>query len=486
MNERLLGVRRGKGEAYQETDFLSPAVNSPIGISKFDSEETSPNIGDFPDGEIISPYYQLQFNTHGMPLKAPHKSKIEKTGTIFSGTLNLSNTILGAGLLGLPYAISKTGLIWGYLLFLICCSLSAVGLHLTGAVARRVPDCSYYKVSTVLGWTRLRYLVDAAVAIKCFGVATSYLIVVGDLMPEAMDYLLSEDVSASTKDLLMSRQFWIIIFTVTFVCPTVTLKNLDSLKFTSFIALICIAYVIILIISYAFDPKMDPCMDHGVIKPGCRGKFEWGFPGDIQDFCGVISIFVFGFTCHQNMFSVANEIKRNTQRRLDRVMTFSLLICIGTYLVVSYSGYHTFGNEVNSDILKNMPINIWTTVMRLVFSVNLSLSFALQCHPCRNSISNIIWSKSAWDLDKKWFFLITSLIVICSVTITMFVSSLGIVLAIVGATGSTSISYILPGIFYFQIQKRGKKRWLALTLSVIGCIVVPFTLTFVFIGAAGE
>lgn len=305
-------------------------------------------------------------------------------------------------------------------------------------------------------------------------------------MPEAMDYLVTESVRPSTRNLLMNRRFWIIIFTVSFVFPTVILKNLDSLKFTSLIALTCIAYVIILIICYAFNPSMDPCLDHGVIKQSCRGDFDWGFPGSIEDFCGVISVFVFGFTCHQNMFSVANELKRNTQFRLDRVITYSLFICIGTYGIVSYSGYHSFGNEVKSDLLINMPDNIWTTIMRLVFAVNLSFSFALQCHPCRNSISNIIWKKSAWDLDKRYFVVLTFCIVICSVAITMFVTSLGIVLAIVGATGSTTISYILPGIFYFKIQKTGKKRWLALALSLIGCIVVPFTLTFVFLGVAGE
>jgi len=402
--------------------------------------------------------------------------------------MNLSNTILGAGLLGLPYAVSKTGLVWGFFLFFVCCALSATGLHLTAAVARRVPDCSYYKVSNVLGWTRLRFLVDGAVAIKCFGVATSYLIVIGDLMPEAMNYLtknaLNENlISSSTGLILMNRQMWIIIFTVTFVLPTVMLKNLDSLKFTSFIALSCIAYVIVIIICYAFNPAMDPCIHHGVPVENCRGEIYWGYPGNILNFCSVVSIFVFGFTCHQNMFSITNELKTNTQHRLDRVVTCALFICIVTYIMVSYSGYHTFGGEVQSDILKNMPDDIYTTIMRLVFSVNLGFSFALQCHPCRNSICNMIWRKSAWDLDRKYFILVTILIVLCSLTITMFVTSLGTVLAIVGATGSTAISYILPGIFYFKIQKHGKKRWLALALSSLGCMVVPFALTFVFIGA---
>ena len=39
------------------------------------------------------------------------------------------------------------------------------------------------------GWQRWYLLIDLAVAIKCFGVGCSYLVVIGDLMPEAMHQL---------------------------------------------------------------------------------------------------------------------------------------------------------------------------------------------------------------------------------------------------------------------------------------------------------
>ena len=34
----------------------------------------------------------------------------------------------------------------------------------------------------------------------------------------------------------------------------------------------------------------------------------------------------------------------------------------------------------------------------------------------------------------------------------MVVDNLGVILAVVGATGSTTISYILPGIFYVRVS----------------------------------
>jgi len=50
------------------------------------------------------------------------------------------------------------------------------------------------------------------------------------------------------------------------------------------------------------------------------------------------------------------------------------------------------------------------------------------------------------------FAAITTAIIILSYIVAMSVSSLDKVLAYVGSTGSTSISFILPGLFYYKIS----------------------------------
>ena len=90
----------------------------------------------------------------------------QKEASIFSSCMNLSNTILGAGLLGLPYAISKTGYILAFILFIIFGSLSSIGLNLAMSAAKVIsPKASYYTLSE-LSIPRAKKLVDLAVAIK--------------------------------------------------------------------------------------------------------------------------------------------------------------------------------------------------------------------------------------------------------------------------------------------------------------------------------
>src|SRR5205085_8835656 len=50
------------------------------------------------------------------------------------------------------------------------------------------------------------------------------------------------------------------------------------------------------------------------------------------------------------------------------------------------------------------------------------------------------------------FALLSTVIIILSYVVAMTVSSLEKVLAYVGSTGSTSISFILPGLFYYKIS----------------------------------
>jgi len=57
----------------------------------------------------------------------------------------------------------------------------------------------------------------------------------------------------------------------------------------------------------------------------------------------------------------------------------------------------------------------------------------------------------------------------------------------VGATGSTLISYILPGVFYWSLHReRSATRYAAGALAMWGMIVVPVCLTVIFMGGSAH
>ena len=68
----------------------------------------------------------------------------------------------------------------------------------------------------------------------------------------------------------------------------------------------------------------------------------------------------------------------------------------------------------------------------------------------------------------------------------MFCTDLGLILGLVGATGSTAVSYVFPGIFYFKLRKNGYKRYLGLLLFIMGLILIPLGVTVEILGSLGK
>ena len=122
----------------------------------------------------------------------------------------------------------------------------------------------------------------------CFGVGLSYLIVIGDLMPDAIDAFGVE------SGFFSNRQIWIVIgFLI--VGPLSCLKNLDALKFTSALAIVLVAFIAGLVFAYAVNPNSKPCADDSVDNWDCKGETTLVAFG--MESVRRLGIFVFAFSC---------------------------------------------------------------------------------------------------------------------------------------------------------------------------------------------
>ena len=74
---------------------------------------------------------------------------------------------------------------------------------------------------------------------------------------------------------------------------------------------------------------------------------------------------------------------------------------------------------------------------------------------------------------------ITTAFILASTAIALKVTDLGVVLEIVGATGSTIVSYILPGTTYFCLCREPRKRWRGAALVGVGAVIMPLSLTLI-------
>ncbi|KAL0079858.1 transmembrane amino acid transporter protein-domain-containing protein [Phycomyces blakesleeanus] len=403
-------------------------------------------------------------------------SYTQPTATIGSCSINLANTILGTGMLAMPSAVASTGLLPGIFVILFSGGASAAGLYFLARCASRTEGrhASFFAISK-LTWPSIAVLFDFAIAIKCFGVAVSYLIIIGDLMPQVVASFASD---TQPLDLLMDRKFWITVFMAVAVLPLSFLRKLDSLKYTSGVALFAVMYLCIIVIYHYISPNFPPPPPEDVEMIAFSTKFFAQLP-----------VFVFAFTCHQNIFSVYNELRDNSQRSISTVIGTSIGSSAFIYEAIAILGYLSFGKHVRGNIIMEYPPSVFVAGGRLAIVVLVVFSYPLQAHPCRASLDKIL----AWRTPEARglkvppppsnlkYFCMTTAILIGSYLVAITVSQLDLVLAFVGSTGSTTISFILPGLFYYKIHendpwKAGKIT--AVCLAVYGILVMFVCLTF--------
>ncbi|CAB9496757.1 Vacuolar amino acid transporter 5 [Seminavis robusta] len=466
-------------------------------------------------------------------------SKKRGTATMMSCIVNLANTIVGAGMLGLPGAFGGTGYVGGSILIVLGAFFSSMGLWLLSRAAQRAGlPSSFYSVAHA-AVPQYTVLIDLAVALKCFGVATGYLITVGDCMVDALDHILLNDKDNDTPTgitkLILTRQFWVVA-AVLAVLPISFYKTLDSLKKTSAIALIFVLFLAFGIVAYA-NGLADPCLD--TEEDVCRGEI---LPfTDISTTISKLPIFVFAFTCHQNIFPVVNELAQRTQQRLNIIIAASIGVALILFYIVATEGYKTFGSMTRGDVLLNYPETGKVTILRICIAIMLSLHYPLQLDPSRRCIKSLIreiqrqWNKPNQtgsnptrlfhrrtpdlieqeaeeqegqpyqcaseesnshykqnqelkqqsandndDDDDTMFYVITISFLLCSFALAMIVNDLGVILAMVGATGSTLVSYVLPGLIYLKLHPyQDLSKRLAYLQLGLGCLIMPLALYFV-------
>ncbi|KAI8924730.1 transmembrane amino acid transporter protein-domain-containing protein [Entophlyctis helioformis] len=341
-----------------------------------------------------------RLNMHGRPYPS-----------VTASVIDLCNTIMGTGLMSIPYAFATVGL--GYGIFLVFASAAATWFSLRllvssaqlaygSASGGRIPshtslfiaqgEPSYGALAKTAMGRRGAVWADIAMAVSCFGFAVSYLVAIADSMPAAAAYLFPADLVGSwLAGVLQNPQFWIFAFIVV-IGPLCYARSVDDFWWFSSTALGAALYLAFVVIGLSFivpHPHHGRLVDHPSV-PWFSLKLE-AFES--------ITIYIFAFTCHQNIFTIYNEIDATyhgsglapeTVMRIRRVIDMSVMSVAGLYLAVGIVGYLAFGDSTNVVLFDNLPDTFLVVVGRLMYALLAALSVPIQVHPCRASLDSIL------------------------------------------------------------------------------------------------
>mmetsp|Transcript_15630 Transcript_15630/g.17367 ORF Transcript_15630/g.17367 Transcript_15630/m.17367 type:complete len:468 (+) Transcript_15630:34-1437(+) len=386
-----------------------------------------------------------------------------RTATIAGSVFNLSNTIIGSGVLALPFAFKISGILLGNVFVIIVAILGFQSVNmiiraeeayrLRMGIARHGTSSYGALAQAALGnWGR--YVTDGALVVNCFGGMASYLVILADLLEPVFHFI----VPSTAKWL---NRTVIILTSLIILLPISSMKSMNALRFTSAIALCSIAYLVVLII-----------IKGGIsLGEGSLVDNDLSFASFTFELFRTVPLISFAFTCHQNVMPVFNEVVDPTKSRMRKISFGAYMVCYIAYATVATMGYFIFFDETDGNILNNWPHdNLYVVVARIGVSLTIMFSYPMQAFPALRIIERFFWPGKGWSWMRHELCLIA--IVLPQVFIAIFVESVDLIFGLSGAIASTTVCFILPGIFTLKLvdDASPKFKFLARTMVVLGAV----------------
>ncbi|KAM3617133.1 uncharacterized protein V6R79_002567 [Siganus canaliculatus] len=325
---------------------------------------------------------------------------------------NLSNAIMGSGILGLSYAMSNTGIVLFLILLTCIACLSCYSVHLLLRSAGVVGIRAYEQLGLRAFGHPGKILAAVIITLHNIGAMSSYLFIVKSELPLVIQAFLGQ--TSTSDDWFMNGNYLIIIVTACIILPLTLMKHLGYLGYTSGFSLSCMVFFLSAVIYKRFNIAC-PLEVFGNYSAGtaipddtCSIKF---FTIN-QETAYTIPILAFAFVCHPEVLPIYTELSNPTKRRMQNIGNVSILGMFTMYFFTAIFGYLTFYENTEAELL-----HTYTAVSRKALPLAPShrhcpLS-AVRCqpvgHPCAQHTRHLWhhWSNHCTqsDLYSPWIVL---------------------------------------------------------------------------------
>ncbi|KAL0117828.1 hypothetical protein PUN28_008903 [Cardiocondyla obscurior] len=373
----------------------------------------------------------------------------EKSGKFSSlplASFNFINSIIGSGVIGIPYALHQAGFGLGIGLLILVAALTDYSLILMVRSGHICGEMSYQGLMRASFGRAGFYILTALQFIYPFIAMVSYNVVVGDTVTK----VLIRVTGMSETNIFAHRQVVILLATLGVTIPLCLYRNIARLAKISFLSLICVGFILL-----AIFIRMDTM---AAMVPSQKDSWRFAnFPGIIPS----VGIMAFAFMCHHNTFLIYGSIERATQQKWDVVTHWSLFTSFLIAAAFGIAGYATFTSYVQGDLMENYCWNDdLMNLARVMFSGTILLTFPIECFVTREVLMTAIKGTDELEgheayvpnSDRKYL-IITLSIVAASYLISMSTDCLGVVLELNGILAAVPLAYVLPGLCYLKLEE---------------------------------
>ena len=412
------------------------------------------------------------------PLEVDEKSQ---HGTVrrFATIMNLVNSVLGAGILGVPNSMHNCGVLVGSILLLIVAIMTHFGSVLTLKLQYRTKAEGFDELAGITLGKFGMIVLPITVFLFSYSCMVTYLVV-------ACDSIVSWFEMGGIMLQQMGNYKWyraLIVFVNSIVVPIPLCfpRSIKFLSYFSFITVICIFFYFIAMVVKSIQVLPGSSLENTVIAKGGMSLFS------------AISVYALAFCLPTVILPLVHDYNKNVSKRIN-VTSWAMALCTFLILVPNILAYLCIiglGTEIKSNVLLSFASDDYLVfAVRIGFYLVVSFSFPVIGQSVMSSWSQIIFKKNDHaELDNKRRILVLLLTIVIPLVIAMFLSNIQPALSIGGAAGGAIDSFVFPPVMWVALSKRPKtslKNVLMLIYAAFGFVVSVICIYQAFVDAITE
>uniref|UniRef100_A0A674E0W4 Solute carrier family 38 member 4 n=1 Tax=Salmo trutta TaxID=8032 RepID=A0A674E0W4_SALTR len=386
---------------------------------------------------------------------------------------NLSNAIMGSGILGLSYAMANTGIVLFVVLLLGVAILSLYSVHLCHLFNSCLGERAF-------GWPG-KMAAFGSITLQNIGAMSSYLFIVKYELPEVIRAFMG--LEQSSGEWYMNGNYLVVFVSIGIILPLCILKNLGYLGYTSGFSLSCMVFFLgvvsltcLLLRYFSISTAVSVYLGLCFIPRSLLLSFQTAY---------TIPILAFSFVCHPEILPIYSELKDRSRRKMQNVSNLSILAMLVMYMFSALFGYLTFYENVEAELLhtftKVYTFDTMLLLVRLAVLTAVTLTVPIVLFPIRSSINTMLFSQREFSWVRHM--LIAAFILLFNNLLVIFVPTIRDIFGFIGSSAATMLIFILPAAFYLRLVKsvpmRSVQKISAAIFLVVGIIFMFSSLSLI-------
>lgn len=316
------------------------------------------------DGDLLDPEFECS----------------SRKANVFSSTFNLSATIVGGGVLSLPLAFERCGVILGSILMVIAAIVTERSMYLLCLCSRMNGATSYGEIGKTAFGKPMEYCVSIILFVILQFALVAYMVLLPDIWTSVL-YLWVPDDQVIDKDIVL-------LVIIAIMSPFFVQDTLHALRFNCYVGFASVSILCLALCHHAFV---------GIVSKHSAQVSEeqtplkmWSHSAD--DVLFAFPIITLSFLGIFNVLPIQNSLLQPTRYRILVAIDGAIGSSFVLMLLFGLGGYLYARDRTDGNILNNIPESedLFFLFGRLGCGINIMFAMAMILLPCRSSLMEVL------------------------------------------------------------------------------------------------